>query len=78
KEYADLVATDQVRELIDGYVERVNEGSPPPLRGTPDSRAEVTFPRPGPPHGNPPPVRPTTPWLRPDRAVSSAAGPTTT
>ena len=26
KEYADLVATDQVRELIDGYVERVNEG----------------------------------------------------
>ncbi|MFI7098754.1 AMP-dependent synthetase/ligase [Streptomyces sp. NPDC050161] len=24
--YADLVATDQVRELIDGYVERVNEG----------------------------------------------------
>ncbi|MFG2827818.1 AMP-dependent synthetase/ligase [Streptomyces sp. NPDC048434] len=26
KEYADLVATDQVRELVDGYVERLNEG----------------------------------------------------
>ncbi|MGA5561635.1 AMP-dependent synthetase/ligase [Streptomyces platensis] len=26
KSYAEVVATDQVRELIDGYVERVNEG----------------------------------------------------
>ncbi|UZJ31421.1 AMP-dependent synthetase/ligase [Streptomyces endophytica] len=26
KTYAEVVATDQVRELVDGYVERVNEG----------------------------------------------------
>ena len=26
KSYAEVVATEQVRELIDGYVERVNEG----------------------------------------------------
>lgn len=26
KSYAEVVATDQVRELVDGYVERVNEG----------------------------------------------------